>query len=132
MAAPPAPENEPYFQGPVVPSPTPKDVFPGAGEMLQYPAPVVGAGYICTRPCKKNRALLEIVSVVVCIFSGTRQIRFLPGVIQKTLGKEFFAECLIFGTRQRREFAECSFYTQQRGLCRVYYFWHSAKQLYSC
>ena len=33
--------------------------------MLQYPAPVVGAGYICTRPWKKNGGSLEIISVVV-------------------------------------------------------------------
>jgi hypothetical protein len=26
---------------------------------------------------------------------------------QKTLGKDFFAECQAFGTRQRNHFAEC-------------------------
>ena len=64
---PPAPENEPCFQGRVVASPAPEDAFPGAGGLLQYPAPVVGAGYICTRPWKKNGASLEIISVVVAL-----------------------------------------------------------------
>jgi hypothetical protein len=27
--------------------------------------------------------------------------------LEKTLGKESFAECPLFGTRQRRLFAEC-------------------------
>ena len=49
------PENRAHFQGRVVPSPAPGDAFIGAGEMLQYPAPVVGVGYICTRPWKKKR-----------------------------------------------------------------------------
>ena len=31
-----------------------------------------------------------------------------------TLGKEFFAECIIFGTHQRWEFAYGFFYTRQR------------------
>jgi len=52
VTAPPAPENESCFQGRVVPSPAPEDAFPGAGGKLQYPAPVVGAGYICSRPWK--------------------------------------------------------------------------------
>jgi len=64
MTAPPAPKNRAHFQGRVVPSPAPEDAFPGAGEMLQYPAPVVGMGYICTRP-EKNEVSLEIISVVV-------------------------------------------------------------------
>ena len=55
VTAPPALENEPYFQERVVPSPSPEDAFSGAGEMLQYPAPFEGAGYICTRPWKKMR-----------------------------------------------------------------------------
>ena len=65
MTAPPAPENEPSFQGRVVPSPAPKDAFPGAGGKLQYPAPVVGAGYICSRPWNKNGVSLKIIYIVV-------------------------------------------------------------------
>ena len=49
-----APGNAACFQGRVVPSPAPENAFPGASENLQYPAPVVGAGYICTRPKKKT------------------------------------------------------------------------------
>ena len=48
----------------MVPSPAPKDVFSGTGGKLQYPAPVVEAGYICNRLWKKNGASLEIISVV--------------------------------------------------------------------
>ena len=49
----------------VVLSSAPEDAFPGTGEMLQYLAPVVRAGYICTCPWKKNEASLEIISAVV-------------------------------------------------------------------
>jgi len=73
VAASPAPENEPYFQGRVVPSPAPKDAFSGAGKMLQYPALFLGAGYICIRPWKKNEASLEIVSVVVYFSESHRR-----------------------------------------------------------
>jgi len=65
LTAPPASEKEPCFQGRMVPSPAPEDAFPGAGQLLQYSAPVVGAGYICNRSWKKNEASLEIISVVV-------------------------------------------------------------------
>ena len=44
LMAPAAPGNR-IFRGAA-----PEDAFPGPGELLQYPAPVVGAGYICTRP----------------------------------------------------------------------------------
>ena len=54
LTAPAAPEKEPCFQGRMVPSPSPEDAFPEAGQLLQCPAPVVGAGYICTRPWKKT------------------------------------------------------------------------------
>jgi len=50
-------ENEPCFLGRVVPSPALEDAFPGAGGKLQYLAPVVGAGYICSRPWKKKRGV---------------------------------------------------------------------------
>ena len=48
-----APENGAHFQGRLMAPAAPgnhifRGGFSGAGEKLQYPAPVVGAGYICT------------------------------------------------------------------------------------
>ena len=43
-------ENEPHFQGRLMALAAPKDLFLVAGQLLQYHAPFVGAGYIYTRP----------------------------------------------------------------------------------
>ena len=51
---------------------------------------------------RETRCLPSAQPFAECIFSCTRQIRSLPSVIQKTLGKinthgkQFFAECIIF------------------------------------
>ena len=60
LMPPAAPENGAHFSGRLMApaalgnrifrGAAPEDAFPGAGELLQYRAPVVGAGYICTRP----------------------------------------------------------------------------------
>ena len=49
-----APENKLHFLGRLMASTAPKDLFLGAGQLLQYPAPFVGVGYIYTRPWKKR------------------------------------------------------------------------------
>jgi len=89
LMAPAAPGNLilPCFQGRVVPSPASEDVFSGAGEMLQYPAPVVGAEYICSCPWKKNWTSLEIISVVVSfLFKTGEQVNSCRSEEQKIEG----------------------------------------------
>ena len=49
-----------------------------------------------------------------CPTKNTRQIIFLPSVLFLALGKDKYLPSVFF-------------YTRQRFLCRVYYFWHLAK-----
>ena len=78
-----------------------------------------------------NLKFPECSTFAECIVSGTRQIRSLPSVPQKTLGKINTlgkqSSVLFLALGKDKCLPSVFFYTRQRSFCRVYYFWHSAK-----
>ena len=66
-----------------------------------------------TKNTRQNKYIRQTVFCRVYYFWHSAKINICR-VYFFTLGKDFFAECIIFGTRQRLWFTECFFYTWQR------------------
>ena len=91
--------------------------------MIIWPLFIFGA-YISLR---ETRCLPSAQPFAECIFSSTRQIRSLPSVPQKTLGKQFFYRVYYFWHSAKINICRVYFFTLGKDFFAEYYFWHSAK-----